>query len=293
VTDTIDDISQELAGRKLLRGITDLPTLPSSIVAVDEMLSNPNSSANQIGQVISHDPALTAKMLRIVNSAFYGFASKINTITHAIVILGDRSIRKILLTNYVFESFNADSDKIAFNRTDFWNHAIGCAAACKVIDKITGMKRREEAFITGILHDIGKIVMDQFRHEQFLEILAVIETQQISMREAELQVLGVDHSCLGRLLLEQWGLTPAIINSVGFHHNPMAAGEYAKQAAIVHVGDAIARALQYGYGGDWLLPQIDPEAWDLLGLKISGMDELFQETWKMIAKAEVFMELTR
>ncbi len=288
-----DVLAQGIAGRALLKGIKDLPTLPSSIVAINKMLSNPNSSASQVGKLISHDPALTAKILRIVNSAFYGFASRINTITHSIVILGNRAIRKILLTNYVFESFRGRPGQTAYRRSDFWRHAVGCAAACKIIDRRTGMKRSEEAFITGILHDIGKIVLDQFRHTEFLAILELIEDKQISMRDAELELLGVDHSFLGGLLLEQWGLSPSIINSIGFHHSPMDAGTHAKQAAVVHLADILTRVMQYGYGGDWLIPQIDRNAWDLLGLKTSDLDSLMQDTWTEIQGAAVFLELAR
>ncbi len=278
---------------KLIGAVSDLPTLPHMLVQLNQLLADPNVSANQIGRLISHDPSLTARILRIVNSAFYGFVARINTITHAIVILGNRNTRQIVLSNFAFEAFRGQPSKTAYDRTEFWKHAIGCASACKAIVLRMGSKKWEDAFIMGLLHDIGKIVIDSCLHEEFLEMLTIIETQDVPMREAEFAVLGVDHCDIGRHLLKRWALTADVISAVAYHHQPAEAGDYLLQASIVHLADILVRAMMYGSGGDWIIPAIDSTAWERLKFSPADLGPLLQSAREETEKAQVFLDIAR
>ncbi len=276
---------------EIIEGIVGLPTLPAVLVKLNDLMKDPNVSAKEVGQLISYDPSITAKILRIVNSSFYGFPNRITTITHAIVILGFNTIRNIVFSSFVFDAFKGGG-KVAYDRRDFWKHSIACGSAAKVVASRTGERLLEEYFVRGLLHDIGKIILDQYLHDTFLEILGVVESKGVLFREAEIEVLGVDHSDLGYQLLKRWGLSAGLSESILYHHRPAEAeGEKLQPAAIIHVADILSRAMLVGSGGDKRIPVVDETAWKSLNIPTNEFESLMSQTEGEIEKARVFMDL--
>jgi len=278
--------------RRLVEKVQGLPTLPSMLTNINQMVLNPRTSAKEVAQVISSDPALTSKVLRVVNSSFYGFPNRITTITHAIVILGFNTIKSIVLSSTIFDVFRGSAPS-EFDRPEFWKHSIGCGAAAKVLGRRIQYPMLEELFIAGLLHDVGKIVLDQFLPEKFAECLSTARSRDILLVEAEAKILGVTHADVGAWLFEKWNLSKGLVETTRCHHNPALAGEHQRFAEIIHVADVLVRAIRFGNGGDAKIPVILEGAWRSLGLVASEFDELLAQVDAEIERAMVFLDLSR
>lgn len=276
--------------RRVVDRIQGLPTLPSMLSSINRLMVNPRTSAKEIAQLISSDPSITSKVLRVVNSSFYGFPNRISTVTHAIVILGFNTIRSIVLSTSIFDALKKGPRADGFDRAAFWRHSIAAGACSRVIARKLGYTSLEEFFIAGLLHDVGKIALDSYLPEDFAKVTARVRAADITMLEAETEVLGVTHADVGGWLLERWSLSQGLVESVSHHHNPALAGANMKAAAIVHVGDILARALQFGSGGDRRMPPLSEEGWAALALSPDAFPSLLAEGADESERAMVFLE---
>ena len=277
--------------KKLVQRIEGLPTLPTLLAQMNRMMLDPKTTAKDMAQLISSDPAVTSRILKVVNSAFYGFPSRISTITHAIVILGFNTVKSVVLSSSVFDAFGAKGKgDPRFKREDFWRHSVGCGAACKVIARHAGEAALEEFFIAGLLHDVGKVIEDQFMHEDFVAILEDVAVRKVLFREAEEARLGINHADIAGWLFGQWKLSKGLVKAVACHHNPSLADDHLKSAAIVHLGDIFARTLMLGSGGDDQIPPISRVAWEALTLKAEDFPVLLRETRREMERSSVFLE---
>ena len=289
-----DKTQEEIQERvkKLLSKIQGLPTLPSMLIKINQLLLNPRTSAKEVAQLITSDPAIASKVLRVVNSSFYGFPNRITTVTHAIVILGFNSIKSIVLSSSIFDVFKKET-KSAFNREAFWKHCVACGATAKVVADRVGEKAVEELFLAGLLHDIGKIVLDHFLHPAFLEILHDAQERKVMLCEAERKRFGFTHGEIGAWMFSQWNLSRALIDTVRCHHHPSTTRKHRKMAAIVHLSDILVRTLGYGDGVDRFIPPLDEEAWKELGLEVEDFDDLLEESAAEIERASVFLDFAK
>ncbi|GMW00435.1 MAG: hypothetical protein AMXMBFR84_15720 [Candidatus Hydrogenedentota bacterium] len=199
----------------LLEEIVTLPSLPDSVFRITEMVNSPDPNMHDIGKAISADPALALKTLRLVNSAYYGLANKVTSVEHAVTLLGLRVLKNLVFTATVFETFKTST-------ADLLRHSVACAVAMRTIAeaRINTMEfDPEEAFIFGLLHDIGKIIFQQFLPEDFESAVHASHVRGIPLFIAEQDVIGVDHAELGACLAEKWGLPPALVQAVASHHD--------------------------------------------------------------------------
>jgi len=278
--------------QKIIDEISDLPTLPAVITQVTRMLQNPKVAANEVGLAIASDQSLASKILKVVNSPFYGFPSRIKTITHAIVILGFNAVKATALSTSVFSALGKESKITRFDRKQFWKHSLGTGAAAKALAKLTNMKDTEEAFLEGLMHDIGKIILDEFHHEQFEEIIALAENKNCLLIEAERDILGgLSHCDIGSYLANRWNLNEEFVAVIENHHAPSSAHAHYELTCIVHVANGLVRCLDYGNSGDNLVSQIDSSAWNLLKLSTNDLPNILDEVDLEMKKSEVFFNL--
>jgi len=272
-----------------LSKIDDLPTL--SVIANNIMLitQNPKSSALEVGRAISQDQALVSRILRIANSTFYGFPQKITTITHAIVILGFANIRNLVLAASILDMFPTKGGDGYFDREEFWKHSLACGVTSKLIAKRLGLKNLEEVFIWGLLHDIGKLILDAYFDEDFTGVIRLVKEKEILIRDAELQLLGFDHAEVGGIVADKWGLPGALTKVIRFHHNPPRANESMRMVAIVHLADVLCRAIGLGNAGDSKIPCIHEGSWKLLNLNKQIVKRLFSEIEREIMNAKALL----
>ncbi len=254
-------LKQERLLRIIEDELQDLPPLPAVIVRVMQTINDPNTSATDLNRLISADQALASKVLRLVNSSYYGFPRKISTITNAVVILGFNTVRNLTTSLGVFNAFDAQGQKTALNRDDFWAHSIAVAVAAGVVARRKGIgaKSVEEVFIGGLMHDIGKLFLDQYFPDQYAIAIKLAGAARISIWEAEKTALGVGHALVGKRIAEKWNLPPSLTSMITLHHQPVFAKEYFEITATIQAADYVARKLGLGNSGDPLVPPLAPE----------------------------------
>ena len=278
--------------KKIVDGIVGLPTLPTVLTNVTKMMQNPRVSAAQVGGVIQSDVSLTSKILKLVNSAFYGFPNRISTVTHAIVILGFNAVRSTAMSVSVFDSFGGGGESEGFDRMAFWKHSIGCGASARILAKRVNFKELEEAFIAGLLHDIGLIILDQYVHDEFVKIIKIVQEKECLIREAEKEVLGgITHNDLGGWLGRKWNMAPVLVEIIESYPDPSSASDNYLLVSIIHVADILTRALDVGDCGDSRMPLINKSAWEKLGIDMAELPSIMQEIIESAKKAEAFFSM--
>lgn len=294
----LDEQRQERL-RKITESIIGLPTLPAVITQIISLIDNPQTSARDVSRIISTDQALTAKILKLANSAFYGFPREISTVNHAVVVLGFETVKSLGLSVSVLERFAGGGSDSSFDRQKFWEHCIACGVAARLLAGQLHYRVQGEAFAAGILHDIGKLILCQYFSEDFVEILEVMRAEDLYIGKAEERILGVTHAEIGGWLAERWNLPNQLVDTIAFHHTPGRMQRGAELPALVHLADFLCRWEHIGDGGGDRLPSVDPAA-----LRIFGFHEEPRSAIKRILnygpqlhqemeKADVFTRIVR
>lgn len=264
------DDSRKKQFQKALREVKNLPTLPGIIAKLTRMAEDPDTTTEQMGKVISKDHILAAKLLKLVNSAFYGFPQKISSLNSAIILLGFNVIKSLIISSSIFELMEGED-------VDLWEHSLGCAVVCNVLARRLEVSDPEEVSTAGLIHDIGKVAIKIELPGEFEAIASMVREKQVSMRTAEKEILGLDHAEVGGWLARSWNLPPKLVEPITCHHHPSEAGDETTATAIIHFSDALIRGLGYGHGDDIWVPPLSKMAWDLLGLTAADLDEVIGE----------------
>ena len=275
--------------KRFIRSIDNLPTLPSVVARVNELVENPRASATDLNKAIRQDIALSARMLKLVNSSFYGFPRRIGSITHAVVILGFNTVRNVVLSAFVLDALPGKG--LPFGHRQFWIHSLGVGVAAQTLAERCELAEAEDAFITGLLHDVGKIVMHQYARPEFAEVLRVVGERDCLIYDAEREVLGTTHAEVGGALLDAWHLPSHLVEAVAVHHSPEQATQSPGLAAVVHIADILTRALLVGSGGDARIPRASREAWSKIGAPVDEVGALCREIARDIRKVDAFVEM--
>jgi len=249
--------------RETIERITNLPTLPEIVVRVLRIVNNPESSSRDLAAAIGQDVALSAKILRLANSAFYGVPRTVTSINGAVVILGFKIIRTIVLSLTVFDMFPGDSKSSLFNRTAFWRHCTSCALIARALaQRLSGIYPfdAEEAFCAGLLHDIGKVVMEQYLHEDLHRALRHAKTSKLPPYQAEILTLGYAHTDVAQWLTERWNLPEALRIPMVFHHDPKSSPQCGAIAALCHYADHLCYNLKLTIDESYTAPPVDDGA---------------------------------
>lgn len=220
--------------------IKELPTLPVIAFEVNRMLVNSSTSIDALVETIKKDPAIVSKILKLVNSAFYGARSKVSTVQEAIIRLGFNSVRNIVVSISVFDMFKLKKNlDIDFNIDDFWKHSVGVALTSKYLSDQTGLQSPDDCFVSGLLHDIGLIILLEHFPAVMKEIIEISKDKGVSIYDAEKEVLQVRHNKIGELIAKKWQLPPSLCDSLKYHHIPVKNAANPELIAIVHLADVI------------------------------------------------------
>ncbi|MCX6600604.1 MAG: HDOD domain-containing protein [bacterium] len=256
-----------------LRNIRSLPTLPDVAVRLLEMGESPTASMRDLARWIEKDTALAARVLKLVNSSFFGVAREVSSVRHALMILGMAHLRNLVLSSAVSNLFDREGQVGGFSRREFWKHCVAVAGAARTIAALRGIMDPETAFTAGLIHDIGKLVMDRYLHEDFVKVVARLEDPDLTMTAAEIEVLGVHHGEIGHHLVAYWNLPEVLCMAVGFHHEPEMAPQHSSAAALVGLADALVRQLRIGSGGGADHP-LSEHALALCGLSLPQFEDM-------------------
>ncbi len=234
---------------QILRDIRSLPTLPDSATRVLELADNPEASPRSLAEAVDSDPSIATRLLKLVNSPYFGIRGTVTSIQQALVFLGVSNLRNLVLSSSAMDLFSKDGEVGSFSRKDLWLHSLATALAARELAKVTRSADPEVAFTAGLIHDVGKVVIDRYFHDDFKRIIVLMDTYHVPMRDAEAAVIGIDHSEVGRYLTERWSLPKVLQDSVGCHHEPRRATSDPKLAALIGYADHVARKLRLGQGG--------------------------------------------
>ena len=229
-----------------------LPSLGSISKALQELLLAEQRYSTQISEVIRRDPSLTSRLLRLVNSVYYGLSTPVNNIEEAVFYLGVRQIRQLTMVTPIIEDFQRLTHQCAFPWREFWQHCIGTAIITREIIGSVQAPTDESDYVAGLVHDVGKIVMAWSFPEHFAEIHRRAAAGTQDLVEIELEILGLDHGEVGALYLEHHRLPAVMIESARFHHHPENARQHRGLVASVQIADLLLRKAKIGCSGNFV-----------------------------------------
>ncbi len=280
--------------RQIIGNIRNLPTPPIVFQQIQKTIGNPDTSVGDIAGILSEDPAMSVKVLKLTNSAFYGLSREIDSVRHAVMIIGLEAVKNLVLSASVLNMFKADDKDREFHE-DFWRHSLATAVAARLIAK--KYKRGaafnpDPAFTSGLIHDIGKMVICGFMKEEHQQILTMIkESPDLPVKEAEYSLLGFDHAQLGHQLAKQWKLPDRMADTIGFHNRPGEENVSDNYAGLVNIADCISHLAfpSDALGSSRVKP--DGTFMEYFEISESDMGDMKSDLIEEYAKAETFMKI--
>ena len=260
--------------KRITESIISLPTLPTVVSKMIQLVDNPKTSAASLARLIYTDQALTARILKLANSAYYGFPREIATVNIAIVVLGFNTVKEMGLSLSVLEVFKGGGNDAAFDVSRFWQHSIACGSASRMIARRFRRHLSGEAFVAGLLHDIGKVVLRQYMQGEFAAIIERATRDAATLDEIEKETVGATHSQIGAWLAEKWNLPRIIVDSINYHHAPWEAKQDAVLDAIVSVSNYLCHLCRIGNSGRVNPLRPDARTWDIFRTASLSLDEI-------------------
>ena len=279
--------------RKQIQKIKEIPMLSSVAQHVVQLVQNPKVSVALLGKVVAKDPALAVKVLRISNSAYYGFPKQIKTISHALVILGFNQLVNLIVTASVMDIGRGKKNDERLNLPKLWYHSIATGLMAQNVSKTLLIGDADFAYLAGLLHDLGKAIMSVYLNKYYPLVLDERDKTDCLLFEAEKTVLGLTHARVSSWITEDWNLPETIILPLKFHHTPRQCPGSVELTYIVHLADILVRAIGLGDGGDSRIPEIAPIVWEKLHLSFHTVDKLLETGYQNIQKASDFFEVIK
>lgn len=277
--------------QELVDKAADLVSLPEISLRVNEIANDPNSTADDMGKVISQDPALVVRMLKIANSSFYGLSKEVDTISRAVAVLGTNKIRDLVLSTAASDAFDGIPNNL-ITMQDFWHHSLYCGLLAQILAKKAKKLNAESIFIAGLLHDIGQLVMfNQMPEKSHEAILLLMEgTEELETYEAERHIFGFDHMQVGTALLKSWHLSPILEECVEFHHEPHKAKKFPAEVALINIANAVAVMADFdSMNEEDEIPTINPLSWELTGLSKKDLPDAIKKAQEEIKEVEAVL----
>lgn len=265
--------------RRIIRDTKTLPTLPGVIARLSAMAEQSTVSVDEMARVVMTDQVLSAKVLRLVNSAFYGSYGRVSTVAAALLRLGVNVVKSLAISSSIFEIMEK-------NVVGLWEHSMGVAVTASVLAGRLKMKDPDEISTAALLHDIGKVIIKIKLEDDYDRLTALIEEKDLLMVEAERELLDTDHAEIGAWLAQTWHLPQNLVEPIAWHHNVERSAAHQAKTAVVHVADVLTRAAAFGFAGDSLVPRIQQAAWTRLGLTESTLESVMDEVEERLVDAK-------
>ncbi len=273
---------------RLLENLKELPTLPTVVAQLMMTLNEPTSSARDLERLVANDQAIAARLLKLANSAFYGLPGKVASLNRAITLLGFNTVRSLVLTIGVVDKFGGPSGGKYFDRGEFWEHSLSVAMVAKLLGARDPAFSPDEAHLAGLLHDIGKVIMDSFMPTKFQEAMQLVKEQDMNPLDAESSLLGLSHDEVGAIAAGEWRFPEFLREVIAYHHHPEKSTQFREIVELTATANTIVPALkeQEENGQDYSLPDL-PHEWKTKWLPTPRNEELF------LTKYEVELEKVR
>jgi putative nucleotidyltransferase with HDIG domain len=276
---------------KVKESIEKMPTLSPLTHKIIQIANDKTSSAQDLTDVIQLDPVLTAKVIKMVNSAYFGLPQKVKSLKQAIVMLGLNTVKNVALSSS-FAGNVKIKEKTNLTQDDFWQHSLGVAVASKLIAKELGVDAQylEEYFIAGLIHDIGKVLINNFFSKEMNQILELSSEKKMPITEVEKQVLKLSHEEIGIAIGKKWNFESPLLFAVGRHHVPVLTGSSAIFSMIVCIADTFVKILQIGFSGNYKIDPVQEDVWNALQIDEERIFSVLTPITEEIDKAKLFLK---
>ena len=275
----------------LVRNIEDLPPLPDIVVKLLHASRDPNVSMREMVELIKYDPALTIKVLRLCNSSYYGLPRKINSIQEALVYIGTDTLVNFVLAGCLSSFYQQAQTGYGMEKGELWRHSVACAIAAQRIGTRQGEDVSAQSFTAGLIHDVGKIVLNAYVGKEIEKIMELVHGEKIPFGEAEKRVLGFSQTDAGARLARHWNLPDSLIEAIEFHQSPEKAKSAPQLVAQVHLGNILCISFGIGVGTDGLAYTFHPKALEMTHIEVADLFHLSLDIHDDYKKAEELIGL--
>lgn len=276
--------------KDIILNAKDLPAMPHVASKVLELAGNPETTAAKLQKVIQDDQAMAARILKIANSALYGCSRQIKTLTEAIVMLGFNTIRSLVVTSAARNMYLAEGKTMGLKERLLWEHSIGCAIACRILVTPRHPMYAEEAFLAGLMHDIGKLVLNQYASDVFDQVVQEVYNEGRNFAAVERELLGFDHTEVGAMLVTKWKLSPVMEEAIRFHHTE---SEFSRDRLILcylDLANSLCKRQGIGFVEAPDLDLVNLPSNKVLGLSAAELDVMAQQLGDTLeSEMEIFV----
>jgi len=280
---------------KIINYISDIPSLPISAGKVLEICKNINVNPSDLNQVISLDPVLTGKLLRLINSAYYGLGTHITSVIKAITMLGLNTVKNLVLSTAVLSILPKNKDINGINLEGFWLHSLCVGVTAKLLAQKQGIdsKYHNEYFTAGLLHDLGKISLNAVLASDYIKLVNEADTKHISLIEIENKTLGINHQEAGGLIAMAWKLDNPILDVIANHHNiKNYNGDHKHIVCTIAAANYFSLLYEVGFAGDRKPKKPDSDIWKVIGLDEDVFTDVMEKLYSEIERAKVFLHIS-
>ncbi len=261
--------------------IESFPSMPGSAAKVLSLINEPEVSASEIEELVKLDPGLTANILKVTNSAYFGLPTEVGSLKRAIVLLGLKQVVQIVTVSCVTALMDKAVAGYDLLPGELWRHSIGVSVATEILVKELNIPKAEEIFTAALLHDVGKLILGEHVKDDLEKILS-FATEDRAFQDAEREVLGTDHAEVGSHILNAWSFPQEIVNAVRWHHDPDAADTKSSLLDIVHVSDVLCLIIGIGVGREGLHYELSPSSIKNLGLDTATLELVASQTLEAV-----------
>ncbi len=262
---------------ELISNCDEIPVIPAAALQLLSSVDDPNVGSLDIAKIISTDQSLTAKVLKLANSSYYGMQGKVTRLTEAVMILGTKNVRNLAILASADDLLNISLRGYRLGSRQLWTHSFSVGVGCRLIAEVANLKDVDIAFTSGLLHDIGKLVMSVTLDKELKKVFDMIRKDSIPFNIAEKEVLGFDHTEIGEALAQKWNLPQVICDVVRYHHNPNDCKPSNVFVDCAHVANYLTMTMGFGLGIDGLYYEFFPESLDRLNISNSDIDRVIDD----------------
>jgi len=271
----------------LVKGVVKLISLPEIYIRVSQILEDPNHNARQLGEIISHDPALTVRILRIVNSAYYSLVAKVELVSRAVSVIGEGDLHNLVLATSAVDTFKRIPNQLV-DIDLFWRHSVHTGIVSRLLSRHCNILHGERLFIAGMLHDLGKLILYFKEPELSQQVLLAAADSDGQLFRSEKEIIGFTHADVGAALIEAWKLSDTLKEVIACHHTPLKAKKFRTETAIVHIANCVVNAIDPDVEVDEHLlddyPSFEPETLKITGLNLAILPDIMDQAWEQAAE---------